>query len=41
MFYPYNITKKNAKAAVILLMTHMINYVFLILLKTYMSKYLI
>ena len=34
MLYPYSITITSAKAILILLMTHMPSYVFLILLKT-------
>ena len=34
MFYPYNIKINSAKAVVIQSMAHMLNYVFLILLKT-------
>ena len=34
VFYPYSITIINAEGVVILLMTHMLSYVFLILLKT-------
>ena len=34
MLYPYSITITSAKAIIILLMTHMPSYVFLILLKT-------
>ena len=33
IFYPYSIKIINAKAVVILLMTHMLKYVFLILFK--------
>ena len=34
LFYPYSILLKNAVVVVIVLMTHMQNYVFLMLLKT-------
>ena len=34
MFYPYSIKINNGKAVVILLMTHMLNYLILMLLKT-------
>ena len=41
IFYPYSITINKCKGSCKLLMTHMLNYVFLILLKIYMSKNLI
>ena len=39
--YFYNILIKDVAAAAIILMIHMLNYAFLLLLKTWISRYLI
>ena len=41
LFYLYSIKINKCRAIVIVLMTQMLNYVFLMLLKTQMTKYLI
>ena len=40
-FYPYSVKKVNVVAVVIISMIHMQTYVLLMLLKTWMLKYLI
>ena len=39
LFYPYSIKQVNVVTVVVILMIHIQNYVFLMLLKTWMSKY--